>query len=103
MHQYYVILYRAFFEHQCAAVHLLLPSASELTPSVWRLEVGWVRTLEKWWAVSCAWRLRLATCRHHGITTWPSFRKTLIKWRNFLTESAHYDAHIMLAYLLCSF
>jgi len=40
MHQYYVILYLAFFEHQCAAVHLLLPSASALTPTVRGLEVG---------------------------------------------------------------
>ena len=30
----------AFFEHQCAAVHLLLPSAFALTPSMWGLEVG---------------------------------------------------------------
>ena len=31
---------RPFFEHQCAAVHLLLPSASALTPSMWGLEVS---------------------------------------------------------------
>ena len=38
----------------------------------------------------------IASRRHYGIITcmWPSFRKTLIKWHNFLKKSTYY-AHIM--------